>query len=1096
MIQITYYFSKFMKITSLKIALLFILFLINVAFSFGIDKKDTRMLMQPAIGAGHIAFVYAEQIWIANLDGSQARRLSQKKGVESNPVFSPDGKMVAFTARYNGNTDVYIIPVNGGVLKRLTWHPAEDVVRGFTPDGKSVLFASQRTTFTSAVIGNPLSKLFTVQVSGGPATELEIPTAYHASYSPNGMNMAYTAIPDAFKQWKHYRGGQSSTIYLFSFADHSVIKIPKPSGGSNDSQPIWLKGIIYFRSDRNGEMNLFSYNVGSKTVRQLTNFTDFPVLNASGGNGKIIFEQAGYLHQYDPVLEKYKKITVGINTQLAELESRQVDGKKYFRSADIYGDRTVFDLRGEIITLSAETGGYQNLTNSTGAHEKYPVWSADGKSIAYFSDASGEFKLDINSQDGLVKSFKLQGTGFYFNPKWSPDGKKIAYSDNGRNLYILNIESGAVVKVDSDDIFQIGSSRDFFCSWTPDSKSVAYTKVTRTYYKKIIVFTIAENKYNELTDGMSDASEPQFSRDGKYLYFFISTDAGPVINWSDQSSFNARKTNAIYLVTLQNETTSPLMKTDTVEVKSNKQVTQKGDSKVQQEFRIDWKGIQKRILPFPVRAGNYEHLSVTENGDILYMEYAENAGGKMRKYSLKSYTDSEILNMDSYILSSDGKKMLYNIEGNWFIANAGETTGNMPVQLQTVKIDIDPTAEWINVYNEAWRVQRDYFYDPNMHGVDWLAIKKKYESFLPDISCRSDLNLLLQWVGSELAVSHSLIIDDGDKISQPENIKTGLLGADYSVYKNRYQFKKIYGGLNWTPDLRSPLTAPGINLSEGDFLLALDGKNILATEDIYQYFENKADQVLSLTVGPNPDYRGARIVKILPVENEYDLRNRDWVEGNLERVTQASKGQVAYVYVPNTGKNGLDYFKRYFYPQADRKAIIIDERFNGGGLIADYYINLLNNPYQANWNTRYGKDVKSPSASIQGPKVMLINESAGSGGDMLPWMFKKFKMGTLIGTRTWGGLVGVLDMPELLDGGKITAPNWGVWTEDGWQIENIGVTPDIEVEQLPHQVINGEDPQLQKAIETVLKELEANPPVEPIRPPYPVKVSTTRTQIH
>lgn len=1091
-----FHFSKFMKRTRHKIALSIILLLINVAFSFGIDRKNTRLLMQPAISTRHIAFVYSEQVWIANTDGSQARRLTQKKGVESNPVFSPDGKTVAFTARYNGNTDVYIVSVNGAGLKRLTWHPAEDAVRGFTPDGESVLFASQRKTFTNAVIGNPLSKLFTVRVSGGPAAELEIPTAYHASYSPDGKFMAYTAIPDAFKQWKHYRGGQSSTIYLFSFADHSVVKIPKPNGGSNDSQPIWLKGMIYFRSDRNGELNLFSYNTSSKTVRQLTDFTDFPVLNASGGNGKIIFEQAGYLHQYDPVLESNKKITIGINTPAAELALRRVDGKKYVRSADIHGDRTVFDLRGEIIKLTAGKGDFQNLTNSTGVHEKYPVWSADGKSIAYFSDASGEYKLDINTQNGVVKSFKLQGTGFYFNPKWSPDGKKIAYSDNGRNLYILNIESGTVVKVDSDDIFQIGSSRDFFCSWTPDSKSVAYTKVTTTYYKKIIVFTIAENKYNELTDGMSDASEPQFSRDGKYLYFFASTDAGPVINWSDQSSFNARKTNAIYLVTLQNETTSPLMKTDTLKAKSNTQSTRKEDSEMLKDFRIDWNGIQKRILPFPVRAGSYEHLSVTGNGDLLYMEYTENSTGKMHKYSLKSHADSEILNMDNYILSADGRKMLYTIADNWIVADAGENAGNVPVQLQTVKINIDPAAEWTNIYNEAWRVQRDYFYDPGMHGVDWPAVKRKYEIFLPHISCRSDLNLLLQWTGSELGVSHSLIIDDGDKFFQPEEVKTGLLGADYSVYKNRYRFKKIYGGLNWTPELRSPLTEPGVSINEGDFLLAVDERNVSATNDIYEYFENKANQVVCLTIGPNPDYSGARVVKILPVENEYDLRNRDWVEGNLKKVTQATKGEVAYVYVPNTGKNGVDYFKRYFYPQADRKAIIIDERFNGGGLIADYYINLLNNPYQANWNTRYGKDVKSPSASIQGPKVMLINESAGSGGDMLPWIFKKFKMGTLIGTRTWGGLVGVLDMPELLDGGMITAPNWGVWSEDGWQIENIGVKPDIEVEQLPHQVINGEDPQLQKAIETVLKELEITPPTERIRPPYPVKVSNTAKQIY
>jgi tricorn protease len=448
------------------------------------------------------------------------------------------------------------------------------------------------------------------------------------------------------------------------------------------------------------------------------------------------------------------------------------------------------------------------------------------------------------------------------------------------------------------------------------------------------------------------------------------------------------------------------------------------------------------------------------------------------------------MDLDGYALSADGKKMLFGRGDYWGITNAGEKpeAGKGALDVNAIEVKADPSAEWTNILDEVWRVQRDYFYDPGLHGANWPAIKKKYAVFLPDLTCRDDLNLLIQWMGSELSIGHHFITDAGDRPFLPKTIKGGLLGADYTSAGNRYRFKKIYGGLNWNPNLRSPLTEPGVNVKVGDYLLAVNGRDVLATEELYQYFENTAGKLIELTVGPNPDYKDSRTVKVVPVENEYELRNRDWVEGNLQKVTEATKGQVAYVYVPNTAGAGHDYFKRYFYPQANRKAIIIDERFNGGGQLADYYINLLQNPYQAHWHMRYGKDLKSPSASIQGPKVMLINESAGSGGDMLPWMFRKFNVGTIVGTRTWGGLVGILGFPEFIDGGSVTAPNVGIWTKDGFIVENVGVAPDIEVEQLPSEVIKGNDPQLQKAIEIALKELEKNPQVEPTRPPYPVKV--------
>jgi tricorn protease len=1095
-----HFIYQHMKNNYLLPGLLLLCFLSTSSLVYGIDGKDTRMLSQPAVSADHIAFIYAEDLWVANLDGSQPRRLTVDGGIESNPVFSPDGKWIAFSAQYDGNTDVFLVPSEGGIPKRLTWHPSADLVRGFTPDGKSVLFISQRATFTGRYF-----QLFTVPVTGGPAIQLEIPNAFYAQYSSDGKFIAYTPVQEVFKQWKHYRGGTISHIWLFSFADKSIVRIPQPEGGCNDTQPLWMDNIIYFRSDRNGEFNLFAYDVVSKQVKQLTEFKDFPVLNISGNQGKIVFEQAGYLHMHDAATASSKKLAIGIAADLLELRPRFAKGAKYIRSADISpsGVRAVFDFRGDIVTVPVEKGDYRNITNTTAVHETFPAWSPDGKSIAYFSDTSGEYQLVIQSQGSKneIKSFKLTGTGYYANPKWSPDSKKIAYVDNGRDLFLLDISSGGVKKIDADELYVPGPFRNIFGDWSPDSKWIAYTKVTGTQFKKVLIYSVDEQKSLAVTDGLSDASEPCFSRNGKYLYFFASTDAGPVINWFDQSNDDFTKTNSIYLVTLQAQTISPLAKeSDEETIKKEEKENEKKDEKKNEKeskktespepLKIDWDGIQNRIIDIPVKAGNYAQLGAGSTDDIFYIKYTEDGSGALHKYNLKKRADNEVMPMDGYSLSADGKKMLFETDGNWGITNSGEKPepGKGMLNIADIQVKIDPVAEWSEIFEEAWRINRDYFYDPGMHGNNWLAVKKKYAVFLPDLACRDDLNILIQWMCSELSVGHHRITNGGDKLYQPLAIKGGLLGADYTVMNNRYQFKKIYGGLNWNPNLRSPLTEPGVNVKVGDYLLAVNGRDVPATEELYQYFENTAGKIVELTVGPNVDMKDARTVKVVPVENEYDLRNRDWVENNLQKVTQATNGQVAYVYVPNTAGLGHEYFKRYFYPQANRKAIIIDERFNGGGQLADYYINLLRNPFQAYWNMRYGKDLKSPSASIQGPKVMLINESAGSGGDMLPWMFRKFKVGTLVGTRTWGGLVGILGFPEFLDGGGVTAPNVGIWTSDGFVVENVGVAPDIEVEQLPSEVIKGKDPQLEKAISIAMEELKKNPETEPIRPPYPVKV--------
>jgi tricorn protease len=1085
-----------MKIFSTVVTLL----LLTSSLAFGIDPKDTRMLGQPTASATHVAFIYAEDVWVANIDGGQPRRLTVDEGIESNPFFSPDGKLIAFSAQYDGNTDVFIVPVEGGIPKRLTWHPGADLVRGFTPDGKNVVFASQRYVFT-----NRYHQLFTVPVVGGFPTQVEIPNAWNGTYSSDGKKMAYSPIAPRYGQWKHYRGGTISTIWIFSFDDKSSVKIPQPQGGCNDSDPVWIGNNIYFRSDRNGEFNVFSYDVTSKTVAQVTKFTDFPVVNASSGGDKIVLEQSGYLHLLDLRTGVPKKLTIGIAADLLDLRPRFVKGANYVRSGSISpsGARVVFDFRGEIVTLPAEKGDARNITQTTGAHEKYPDWSPDGKSVAYFSDASGEYELHIKSQDGKgeARTFKLNGAGFYAMPHWSPDSKKIAYVDNSRSIFVLDVASGISKKIDSDELYTPGVFREMFGSWSADSKWIAYDKIIETNFKRIYMYSLDQSKSFAVTDGLSDARNPQIDPNGKYLYFFASTDAGPVVNWFDQSNNDMRSTNSIYLLTLQRNTLSPLAKeSDEENAKAEKQETPAADktkkpeteaSKQTDALRIDWDGIDRRIIDLPIKAGNFSQLRVAKEGELYYVDFsAGGASGKLHKFDLSKRKDTEIMELNEYIISADKKKMLYRKGTTYGITTTGEKpeAGKGVLNITDIQVKIDPTSEWPQTFNEAWRINRDYFYDPGMHGADWPAMKKKYEQFLPHLSCRSDLNTLIQWMCSELVVGHHRLQGAGDRVSTPEQVTGGLLGADYMITNNRYQIKKIYGGLNWNPELRSPLTEPGINAQVGEYILAVNGKEVTSTQNFFSYFENTSGKIVELTLGPNPTTAGSRTVKVVPIASENALRNRDWVEGNLKKITEATNGQVAYVYVPNTAGLGHEYFKRYFYPQVNRKAIIIDERFNGGGQIANYYIDLLQQPYHSHWNTRYGKDFKTPNASIQGPKVMLIDETAGSGGDMLPWMFHKFKVGTLVGKRTWGGLVGVLGFPEFIDGASVTAPNLAIWTKDGFIVENVGVPPDVEIEQTPSEVIKGHDPQLQKAIEIALEELKKNPQDEPKRPPFPVRV--------
>ena len=1065
--------------------------LLLLLFSLNLNAQETRLLSEPAISESHIAFIYAEDLWVANKDGSNPNRLTIDEGIESNPVFSPDGTKIAFNAQYDGNMDVYIVPVSGGIPKRLTWHPYPDLVRDFTPDGSKVLFASQRNTHT-----NRHFQLYTISINGGAGSQLDIPNAFWASYSNNNEHIAYTPLYDAFNQWKHYRGGTISRVWIYNNNNHKVEEISKPIDGCNDSKPQWSGEHVYFKSDRDGEFNLYSYNVNTRTIKQLTNFKDFPVINLSASKHEVIFEQAGYLHIYNIQSGSIKKVTFNIATDLLELRPRYVSGDKYIRSASISpsGARVVVDFRGEVITVPAKKGDPHNITNTNGVHEKYPEWSPDGKLIAYFSDESGEYAMHVKNliSDQLTK-IPLSGNGFYADIHWSPDNKKLSFVDNSRSLYCLDLSNKKTTKVASDELYTPGVFRELFGDWSADSNWITYTTISETNFEQVYLYSLIENKSYQLSNGLSNLSSPVFDPSGKYLYMLASTDAGPVVNWFDQSNQDMELSNSIYLVTLQKETLSPFAKeNDNEETKEEKvendEKDNKDTTKVVPTIKIDWNDIQNRIVDIPISRGIYDDLSSPKEGDLFYVSHAPHNGPTtLHKYNLKERKDETIMPLNNYKISANGKKMLYYADGKFGITDTGEKPDDGLLNTKAIQVKINPKEEWKNIFKEAWKVNRDYFYDPGMHGVDWDAMKKKYKIFLPHIACRSDLYRMMQWMFSELTVGHHRFFNRGDRMHNPERINGGLLGADYEIKNNRYRIKKIYGGLNWTPNLRSPLTEPGININVGDYLIAVNGKNITSNHNLYCFFENTADKIVSLKISQNENGSNARTVNVTPVGNERNLRNRDWVEGNIKKVHEATNGQVAYVYVPNTAGTGHEYFKRYFFPQATKKAIIVDERYNGGGQLADYYIDILKKPEQAYWNFRYGKELKSPSASIQGPKVMITDETAGSGGDYLPWMFRKFKLGTIVGKRTWGGLVGILGYPEFIDGGIVTAPNLAFYTDDGFRVENEGVAPDIEVEQWPEQVIKGYDPQLEKAIEIALKELKENPPKVMKRPAYPIK---------
>jgi len=1076
--------------------------------------KETLLLKQPTVSTNQIAFLYASDIWIANRDGSHPRRLTAQKGTKLNPMFSPDGEWIAFSGNYDGNLSVYALPKEGGSPRRLTYHPGEDYVRGWSPNGKSILFSSGRETIVQRA-----RRLYTIPVEGGFPTALPMLMAERGSYSPDGKRLAYTAYGEAFWSWKRYRGGMTVPIWVLDLATCEHIEIPHEN--ASDTFPCWVENAIYFLSDRRGVMNVFRYDLTTEAVSQVTAHTDFDVRSLTAGAGGLAYEQAGRVHLLNPADGQVKALSIAIAADLPETRPHYTAAAPYIQSAGISptGLRAVFEARGELFTLPVKKGDARNLTQTPGICERDPAWSPDGKSIVYYSDATDEYELVISDQKGTEKTFIPLGKhSFFYSPTWSPDSQKIAFTDKALNLSYIILETREIIHVDTDTYDH--PERSLNPVWSPDSQWLAYTKRLGNHIRAVFLHELAAHQSHQVTDGMSDATDACWSKDGKYLFFAASSNYALNTGWLDMSSMERPVSRSLYVMVLSKDEPSPLAPESDEEKGSESEKkeasTEQGkavDAKPEGEagpeggkpeeevkkpsvpvVKIDLEKLEQRIQALPVPARYYRRLQSIA-GKLFYLEMIPNQplASEMIAYTLHTYDLKErkdevfIEKVRNYWISADGKKLLFQTaDENPRYAILGTDKKPEPkpedfLKMEALEVPVDPRAEWRQIFGEAFRIHRDYFYDARLHGLDWEAAYQKYLPFLEHVGHRDDLNYLLAELSGELVVGHAYV-GLGD-IPAPAKVTVGLLGADYEVVEGFYRIKRIYPGLNWHPELRSPLTEPGVNVAEGEFILAVNGRPLRYPTNLYSLFEKTAEQVTDLRLSPTPAEEDARTVTVKPVASETALRHWNWVEENRKKVAALSDGRVAYVYMANTGVEGYESFNRYYYSQLDKQAVVLDERFNGGGAAADYIVDMLDRPLLSYWATREGKAFTSPNASIFGPKVMVINELAGSGGDAMPLFFRRRGLGKLVGKRTWGGLIGIYDYPVLMDGGFFTSPRLAIYSPDGeWEVENEGVAPDIEVEQTPRLVFAGHDPQLEKAVEVVLAELEAHPPARKGRP--------------
>jgi tricorn protease len=1083
-----------------------------------------RLLRYADVSDRNIVFTYEDDLWLVPIEGGLARRLTVGHGAERGARFSPDGRWIAFTGQYDGGYDVYVMPTEGGEPVRLTYHPGYDQVLDWHPDGERILFRSSRQNPT----GEP--ELYLVPRTGGLPQKVAVDRGALASYSPDGSRIAYNRIPREARTWKRYQGGMAQDIWLGDFEAGTYRKLTDWPG--TDNFPMWVGDKIYFTSDReDGTLNIYALDPASGNTERLTSYKDYDVKYPSSGPDKIVFQYGEALQLLDLQTGKVSPVDVQVRSDRLPMRTERVEISPRTGSFSLSpaGERLLLEARGEIINLPAEEGAWFDLTHRSASREKDAAWSPDGSQICLISDRTGEEQLYLVDQEGKGDWRQVtdrQGE-FLLPPVWSPDGKWILFGDKSMRLNLLEVASGKLKTIDQgkyDDAWERWGILDYV--WSPDSRWVAYSKNTGNMHEVICLYSLDSGKTTQVTDNFFASWSPSFDPQGRYLWFLSNRTFEPIMGRVDETDVFL-KMGLPYLVLLKDGERSPFFegaglvaagkddqsaKGDKADKKGAKKKDKEKEGDAEGEgatpVQIDLAGIGERILPAEgMEPGNVFRLTATDDGCLLlrrdepvFLKY-QNVDDRtsesdlaLVKYAIGDKESEDLASgLANYHLSADGKKLVYRAGSRYGVVDAGTSfkPGDGAVDLDGVRITVDRDAEYRQIFNEAWRVQRDWFYDPGMHGVDWPAIRAKYERFLPWVGMRGDLTYLIGEMISELNIGHTYVYG-GDRQGDSPNIPTGLLGCDLALDTDsgRYRIAHIVPGVSWDEHLRSPLDEPGVDVSEGDYLLAVDGVELKADENPYAQLVDKAGRLVELTVGPRADGKDSRQVLVETLRYEGLLRYYEWVEDNRRYVDEHSGGKIGYLHLPNMMEPGLIMFAKYWYPQYDKQAFIIDERYNGGGFVGDMIIDRLERQLWAITVPREGGPARNPERDFHGPMAVLINEDTGSNGEYFAYAIQAKKLATLIGKRTWGGAVGIEAHEDLVDGGVTTPPQFGIYGLDGkWIIEGHGVDPDIEVQNEPAEVLAGHDQQLDAAIAHLQDRLETEGQrwAIPERPPYPDK---------